>query len=267
VTSPEPEGLEPEPDRNLDRQRHTRASRWAARLVGYLRPANGADALVRGRAVLARWLELARQRPRQVVVGAAATGVAVAALIGFVSCGGSGPVSGPVAAVPTFFTAPPAEPSGPLFPSPTSTRATDGCHGLISAAAVSQAAGFPVSGSAGDAAAAVTGYADAVRAQGLTATVRLCPFAGSTGDQVYVLALTFADAAQATRMYANGQVGQAGSVPVPGVGDAAATDGVTTLLTRRGRNVVLVFLIRPRQPTANHAGALRSVALAALART
>jgi hypothetical protein len=131
---------------------------------------------------------------------------------------------------------------------------------------VSSAAGFAVTGSGGDAAAAVSGYTDAVRAQGLDANVRLCPFGNSGGDQVYVLAMTFADAAQATKMYTSGQVGPAGSRPVAGVGDAAASDGVSTLLARRGRSLVLVFLIRPKQPNVDHGGALRAVALAALAK-
>jgi hypothetical protein len=263
VSDPEPseptrpglDGAVTDPD--LDRRRHTRVSRWldAARTHPLVD-----RAVSNGR-------ELVRQRPREVALAAAGGALAIIVLIGFVSCSSGGDDHSQVpVAQPTVFSAPPPEPSGPRLPSPTTTRATDGCRGLISAAQVSSAAGVAVTGSGGDAAAAVSGYADAVRAEGLEANVRLCPFGNSGGDQVYVLAMTFADAAQATRMYASGKVGPAGSVPVPGVGDAAATDGVSTLLTRRGRSVVLVFLIRPKQPTVNHGGALRAVALAALAR-
>jgi hypothetical protein len=239
-----------EPD--LERRRHTRVSRWLGALSTHPLTERGRD--------------LVRRRPREVALGVAGGLLAIVVLIGFVSCsGGDGP-SRVLAAQPTVFSAPPPEPSGPRLPSPTTTKATDGCRGLLSAAQVSSAAGFAVTGSGGDAAAAVSGYADAVRAQGLDANVRLCPFGNATGDQVYVLAMTFADAAQATRMYASGQVGPAGSQPVAGVGDVAASDGVSTLLTRRGRSLVLVFLIRPRQPNVDHGGALRAVALTALAR-
>jgi hypothetical protein len=222
-------------------------------------------AVVAARPVVARARALVRQRPRQVALGAAVGLVAVVALVGFVACSGPDDARTPGRAASTsVFSAPPPEPSGPLLPSPTPAKATDGCRGLVTAAQVSTAAGFAVSGAGGDAAAAVTGYADAVRAQGLDATIRLCPFGNPGGDQVYVLAMTFADAGQATRMYTTGQVGRAGSQPVAGVGDAAATDRVSTLLARRGRSVVLVLLIRPGQPTADHVGALRAVALAAL---
>jgi hypothetical protein len=262
VTGPEPE---------LDRRRHTRASRWLDAAMTHPLVRRGRDLArplaERGREAVAKARDLARRRPREVALGAAGGLLAVVVLIGFVSCsggGGDGPARVPVAQ-PTVFSAPPPEPSGPRLPSPT-TRATDGCRGLISAAQVSSAAGFAVTGSGGDAAAAVSGYADAVRAQGLEANVRLCPFGNAGGDQVYVLAMTFADAAQATRMYTSGQVGPAGSRPVPGVGDLAASDGVSTLLARRGRSLVLVFLIRPRQPNVDHSGALRAVALATLAR-
>jgi hypothetical protein len=236
---------------------------------GWIKAAAGHPFTARARAVAARHpfatraRALAARRPREVALGTAGGVLVVVALIAFVSCSGPDEVSAPAqAATPPIFSAPPPEPTGPPLRPPATN--TDGCRGLISAAAVSKAAGFTVTGAGGDAAAAVTGYADAVRAQGLDATVRLCPFANSGGDQVYVMAMTFADAAQAGRMYANGRVGQAGSVPVAGVGDQAATDRVSTLLTRRGRNVVLVFLARPRQPNADHAEALRAVALAAL---
>jgi hypothetical protein len=258
-----------EPD--LERRRHTRASHWldAARAHPLVDRAvtKGREAVSKGREAVSKGRDLVRQRPREVALGAAGGLLAIVVLVGFVSCSGGddGPSRVP-AAQPTVFSAPPPEPSGPRLPSPTTTRATDGCRGLISAAQVSSAAGFAVTGSGGDAAAAVSGYADAVRAQGLDANVRLCPFGNATGDQVYVLAMTFADAAQATRMYANGQVGRAGSQPVAGVGDVAASDGVSTLLTRRGRSLVLVFLVRPRQPNVDHGGALRAVALAALAK-
>ncbi len=247
----------PEPD--LGRRRHTRASRWLDAALAH--PLTG-----RGREAAAKSRDLARRRPREVALGAAGGVLAIIVLIGFVSCSGGDDGQPQVpAAQPTVFSAPPPEPSGPRLPSPT-TRATDGCRGLISAAQVSSAAGFAVTGSGGDAAAAVSGYTDAVRAQGLDANVRLCPFGNAGGDQVYVLAMTFADAGQATRMYASGQVGPAGSQPVAGVGDAAASDGVSTLLARRGRSLVLVLLIRPRQPTVDHGGALRAVAQAALAK-
>lgn len=247
---------DPEPDR-----------RWRARVSRWLAAAASHPLTARGRTIISQGRHLARQRPREAALVVAGGTLAIIVLIGFVSCssGDDSPVQIP-AAQPTVFSAPPPEPSGPRLPSPTTTKATDGCRGLISAAQVSSAAGFTVNGSGGDVAAAVSGYADAVRAQGLDANVRMCPFGNASGDQVYVLAMTFSDAAQASRMYTSGRVGPAGSVPVTGVGDAAATDGVSTLLARRGRSVVLVLLIRPKQPKVDHRGALRAVALAALAR-
>jgi hypothetical protein len=177
----------------------------------------------------------------------------------------TGPGRGPAAVLvlpPAAVTAP--EPTGPPRPSPTTTAATDGCHGLLGAAQASRAAGIALTAAGGDVAAATGGYADAVRAQGIDAAVRLCPFAGPGDDRLYVLAMTFTDAATAVRVYDRGHVGQAGTRALPGVGDAAATDGAATLLTRRGRSLVLVLLIRPTRPTADNTAALRAVALAAL---
>jgi hypothetical protein len=52
--------------------------------------------------------------------------------------------------------------------------------------------------------------------------------------------------------------------PVDGVGDVAATDRSKTMLVRRGKAVVAVYLVLAANPDADHLGTLRAVAGAAL---
>jgi hypothetical protein len=214
--------------------------------------------------LVARLRVMAAARPRQVRLGVAGGALALLALIGFASCSTADDPSGGGSASLPVFSAPAEPPDSPPVSSPTPVRTTDGCHGTVTAAQVSRAAGFQVTASGGDAAAAVNAYAQAVRAQGLQATVHICPFAGPGGDQVYVMAMTFPNAGQAERMYTNTRAGQSGAKPVPGVGDAATSDGAQTLLAKRGRSVVLVYLVRVAEPRGDHAGVLRALGLAAL---
>ncbi|GII22466.1 hypothetical protein [Planosporangium mesophilum] len=211
--------------------------------------------------VLARARALTATRSQRVRLGLGGGALALLALVGFVSCEAGAP--GDATARPAFSAA--AEPPDPvavLTPGPAPT--TDGCHGAVTAAQASKAAGFPVTAAGGDAAAAVRVYAQAARGQGLDATVQLCPFSGAGGDQVYVMTMTFPNTAQAERMYAGTGAGQVAAKPVTGVGDAATSDGAQTLLARRGRSLVLVYLVRPADPRGDHSGALRALALAAL---
>jgi hypothetical protein len=235
------------------------ARRESARLVTWLRPA-AISLVARARLVATPLVVRARRRPRDAALMAGGAIAVLVVSLAFVSVTGTD--RDPRLAPPTSVTAP--QPPGPRLPSATTTVATDGCHGLLNAAQASRAAGIGLTVAGGDVAAAVGGYADAVRAQGIDATVRLCPFAGPGDDRLYVMAMTFTDTGTAVRLYERGHVGQAGTRTVPGVGDAAATDGLSTLLTRRGRSLVLVLLIRPTRPTADHTAALRAVALAAL---
>jgi hypothetical protein len=187
--------------------------------------------------------------------------VLVLAMAAFGSC-----TEPTVTPLPAVAQAPPAPSTRAASPSPTPSApatVTDACRGLISANQVAKATGIQVNAAGVDGAAVINGYADAIRAQGLEATVRLCPFTAAAGDQVHVMGLSFPDAAQATKMFTTGQ---AGAQPVPGVGDAAVTDGAQALMARRGRNVLVVYLLRPGRPAADSAAALRAVALEALPR-
>jgi hypothetical protein len=163
----------------------------------------------------------------------------------------SAPVTGPTGAPATI--APPL---------------SDGCRGLVSASQVARATGLALSPGGGDQAAAATQYTQALQSLGLQATVRLCAFANPRGDQLYAMALSFPDVAQANRMFADGR--GASSIrdpqPVSGLGDAAVTDRSHTLLVRRGKAVLLVYLVVAADPDADHLGALRAVATAASSR-
>jgi hypothetical protein len=201
-----------------------------------------------------------RTRPRVVLAAAAGT---VLVLVGFVSCAARdpAPTAAPVQVVPppVFNSPAPPPPSRSAVP----VKVSDGCQGFLTAAQVSKATGSTLAPAPADGAGEAGAYAEAARAQGLRADVRLCPFSGTGGDKVSVMAMTFPDAGQAGRMFATGQ---AAGQPLPGVGDAAVTDGSRTLLARRGRGVVLVYLARAANPNGNNTEAMRAVAVAALAR-
>jgi hypothetical protein len=143
---------------------------------------------------------------------------------------------------------------------------TDGCHGMVGAAQVAKAIGVAVTAGGGDQAGAASQYTQALQSLGLRATVRLCTFASSRGDQVYVVGLAFPDVAQATRMYADGRGATSwrNPRPVPGLGDAAVTDGTHTILVRRRTGVLLVYLVVAGSPDSDHLGALRAVATTGL---
>ncbi|MGC9669953.1 hypothetical protein ACNTMW_25850 [Planosporangium sp. 12N6] len=214
--------------------------------------------------LVARIRDLAATGSQRVRFAVAAGAAALVLLVGFVSC--SGPDAGPGGLVPAgtaVFSASAESPGSAAATSRAPAATTDGCHGIVTAAQVSKAAGFEAVGAGGDAAAAVTAYAETLRARGLAATVHVCPFVGTHGDQVHVMALVFPDARQAERMYADTKVG---TKALSGVGDAAVTDGARTLSARRGRSVVLVQLIRVASPTADNTAPLRALALAALAK-
>jgi hypothetical protein len=156
----------------------------------------------------------------------------------------------------------------PANPPPATTKAltTDGCRGLVTTAQVARATGLPLAPGTGDGQAAAAQYTQAVRAQGLSATsVRLCPFTDPAGDQLMVVGMAFPDAGQAGRMYdsGSGAASMRDPRPVPGVGDAAVTDRSHTLLARRGRAVVMVYLVRAPEPDADHVRVLSAVASAA----
>lgn len=144
------------------------------------------------------------------------------------------------------------------FPSPSRppTVTTDGCQGLVTAAQVGQVTGHAVDPTAGDGAGAASQYARSVASLGLTATVRVCPFGDPAGDQVTVVALTFSDAAQATTLFTKTR-GVGNLSAVSGVGDAAVSDRTTTLLARRGKTVVAVYLVLSG---GDHAAILKSLA-------
>lgn len=206
---------------------------------------------------------------RNVLVSAGiAAGLAVGVAAGAVtSCEGT------PAASPSVATS-----GGPPSPSPTVEDAgppvtvapplTDGCHGLLSAAQVSKATGLSLTAGGGDQAGAASQYTRALQSLGLHATVRLCAFGDPRGDQLYAMALAFPDAAQATRMYADGRGATSlrNPEPVPGLGDAAVTDRSHTVLVRRRTGVLLVYLVMAANPDADHLAALRAVASAGLAR-
>jgi hypothetical protein len=186
--------------------------------------------------------------------------VAAGALLLLAACTDGGTKRTPLPAPP----APTAEASLQPLPSPTRPPAvnSDGCQGLISAGQVQQATGLPVQASQGDGAAAVAQYGQAVQTLGLDARARMCPFGDAAGDQVTVVALTFADAGQAQKLWAT----IASLEAVGGVGEAALSDKSKTLLTRRGKAIVAVYLVAAAAPNADHLGQLRAVANAALAK-
>ncbi|MEV4513728.1 hypothetical protein AB0K00_32810 [Dactylosporangium sp. NPDC049525] len=139
---------------------------------------------------------------------------------------------------------------------------SDGCQGLVTAAQVQKASGLSVQASAGDGAAAVAQYGQAVQSLGLNARARMCPFGNGGGDQVTVVALTFPDAAQSQKLWTTIKSLEA----VGGVGEAALSDKSKTLLARRGKAIVAVYLVAAAAPDANHLSQLQSVANAALAK-
>ncbi len=162
--------------------------------------------------------------------------------------------------------APTDAPTGEALPLPSPSLppvvVSDGCQGLVSAAQVQKATGLSVQASTGDGAAAVAQYGQAVQSLGLSARARMCPFGNGGGDQVTVVALTFPDAAQSQRLWTTITSLEA----VGGVGEAALSDTSKTLLTRRGKAIVAVYLVAAAEPDADHLGQLRSVAGAALAK-
>jgi hypothetical protein len=187
----------------------------------------------------------------------------VLALVAWVGCAGT--VVGCTAAPSSV--AAPVVPAVSARPVPSPTRSpivnTDGCQGLVTAAQVSKASGLPVEPSAGDAAGAAGQYRQAMQGLGLTATVRMCAFGDGAGDQVTILGMAFPDPGQAGRFFATGQ-SVASFQPVGGVGEAAVSDRSKTLLARRGKAVVAVYLVAVASPDGDHLGPLRSVATAAL---
>ena len=193
----------------------------------------------------------------------AAAGGALAVLVLFVSCAtrDTAPPSGQVQTgpPPVFDSPAPAPPSQSVEPA----KVSDGCRGFLTAAQVSQATGTTLALAPADGAGEAGAYVEAARAQGLRADVRLCPFSGTAGDKVSVMALTFPDAGQAGKMFATSQ---AGGRPLPGVGDGAVTDGARTLVARRGKGVVFVYLTKAANPNGDNSAALRAVAVAALAK-
>ncbi|WP_432825408.1 hypothetical protein [Dactylosporangium sp. CA-092794] len=175
-------------------------------------------------------------------------------------CTDDGPRRSPLPAA----SPPAAEASHPAIPSPSLPPAvnSDGCQGLIAAAQVQQATGLPVQPSQGDGAAAVAQYGQAVQSLGLSARARMCPFGSPAGDQVTVVALTFPDAGQAQKLWTT----IASLEAVGGVGEAALSDRSKTLLARRGKAIVAVYLVAAAAPDADHLAQLRSVANTALSK-
>jgi hypothetical protein len=206
-----------------------------------------------------------------------AAGIAAGLLVGVLA----GAVTSCEPGAPAGFVAPdtPQAPASPKPPTeatapPTGSPATvappvsDGCHGLVSTSQVTKATGLALAPGGGDQAAAAVQYTRALESLGLRASVRLCAFANPRGDQLYAMALSFPDVAQAIQMFAEGR--GASSIrdpePVPGLWDAAVTDRSHTLLVRRRTGVLLVYLVVAGSPDADHLGALRTVATAALGR-
>jgi len=185
---------------------------------------------------------------------------AVALALALTGCTGAGERRSPLPANPTSGT----EGSVLAVPSPSRPPAvnTDGCQGLITAAQVQKSTGLAVQASPGDGAAAVAQYGQAVQSLGLSAQARMCPFGSAAGDQVTVVALTFPDTAQAQKLWTTIKSLDA----VGGVGDAALSDRSKTLLARRGKAIVAVYLVAKAAPDANHLPQLQSVAGAALGR-
>src|SRR6266511_2140111 len=162
----------------------------------------------------------------------------------------------------------PAPPADVAATAPVAPPLSDGCRGLVSTSQVTKATGLTLAPGGGDQAAAAVQYAQALQSLGLRATVRLCAFANPRGDQLYAMALSFPDVAQATKMFADGR--GASSIrdpePVAGLGDAAVTDRSHTLLVRRRAGVLLVYFVMACERYADHLGALRAVAIAGLGR-
>ena len=176
------------------------------------------------------------------------------------ACTGDGPKRTPLPAAPT---AGPEASRQPLAsPSLPPVVNSDGCQGLIAAPQVQQSTGLPVQPSQGDGAAAVAQYGQAVQTLGLNARARMCPFGSPAGDQVTVVGLTFTDAAQAQKLWTT----IASLEAVGGVGEAALSDKSKTLLTRRGKAIVAVYLVVAAAPDADHLTQLRSVANTALSK-
>jgi hypothetical protein len=176
------------------------------------------------------------------------------------ACTGGGTKRTPLPAGPT---AGPEVSRQPLAsPSLPPVVNSDGCQGLIGAAQVNQSTGLTVSPSQGDGAAAVAQYGQAVQTLGLNARARMCPFASAAGDQVTVVALTFTDATQAQKLWTT----IASLEAVGGVGEAALSDKSKTLLARRGKAIVAVYLVVAASPEADHLAQLRSVANSALSK-
>ncbi|WP_432973289.1 hypothetical protein [Dactylosporangium sp. CA-233914] len=186
--------------------------------------------------------------------------LAAAAVVLLPACTDDGAKRNPLPAGPT--TAPEASPQPLPSPSLPPLVNSDGCQGLIAPAQIQQATGLPVTASQGDGAAAVAQYGQAVQTLGLNAHARMCPFGSAAGDQVTVVALTFPDAGQAQKLWTT----IASLETVGGVGEAALSDRSKTLLTRRGKAIVAVYLVVAAAPEADHLPQLRSVANTALAR-
>ncbi len=202
-----------------------------------------------------------------------AGGIAAGLLVGIIAGAVSSCEPAPPADVAA--TAPSAAPSSPTSdtdatgpPATVAPPLSDGCRGLVSTSQVTKATGLTLAPGGGDQAAAAVQYAQALQSLGLRATVRLCAFANPRGDQLYAMALSFPDVAQATKMFADGR--GASSIrdpePVAGLGDAAVTDRSHTLLVRRRAGVLLVYFVMAGEPDADHLGALRAVAIAGLGR-
>lgn len=184
---------------------------------------------------------------------------AVLSVAGVSACTDDGTKRSPLPA-----SSPAGEVSRRPLPSPTLPPVvnSDGCQGLITAGQVQQSTGLPVHVSQGDGAAAVAQYGQAVQTLGLSARARMCPFGSPAGDQVTVVALTFTDAGQAQKLWTT----IASLEAVGGVGEAALSDKSKTLLARRGKAIVAVYMVATAAPDANHLSQLRSVASAALAK-
>ncbi|WP_433045592.1 hypothetical protein [Dactylosporangium sp. CS-033363] len=176
------------------------------------------------------------------------------------ACTDDGPRRSPLPAGPTGNAEASRQPlASPSLPPVVNS---DGCQGLIAAGQVQQSTGLAVQPSQGDGAAAVAQYGQAVQTLGLNARARMCPFGSPAGDQVTVVALTFTDAAQAQKLWTT----IASLEAVGGVGEAALSDKSKTMLTRRGKAIVAVYLVVAAAPDADHLSQLRSVANAALAK-
>ncbi|WP_433205082.1 hypothetical protein ACQP00_37150 [Dactylosporangium sp. CS-047395] len=176
------------------------------------------------------------------------------------ACTDDGPKRSPLPAGPTGAAEASRQPlASPSLPPVVNS---DGCQGLIAANQVQQSTGLAVQPSQGDGAAAVAQYGQAVQTLGLNARARMCPFGSPAGDQVTVVALTFGDAAQAQKLWTT----IASLEAVGGVGEAALSDKSKTMLSRRGKAIVAVYLVVAAAPDADHLSQLRSLANTALSK-